>query len=79
MADQNTDSYVENDVTAAIGRLASFNGPPEAFLPELLSLQCRAVGTRRGALLRLVGEGRRVSPQKSGVGLSDLTRRGLAS
>lgn len=42
-------------------RLAAFDGPPEAFLANLLSVQCALVGAAGGTLLR-PGEGGQIQP-----------------
>jgi len=41
-----------------IERLKSFDGPPEEFLANLLSVQCQVAGAQCGAILRAAGEGK---------------------
>ncbi len=64
MAPESTDSTQvsasHGAVSAAdlIDRLARFDGPPEAFLSALLTVQCRVVAASQGAILRADEGGR---------------------
>ncbi|MCY2924155.1 MAG: HlyD family efflux transporter periplasmic adaptor subunit [Planctomycetota bacterium] len=63
MAPESTDSakiQAPQTISAAdlIDRLARFDGPPEAFLSALLTVQCRVVAASQGAILRADEGGR---------------------